>query len=196
MNNINNMNINIINPSYRGSYNNQIGNEDDLINSFNQMNVQRNDQTPPKGDKNLYNYYFGNGQGGLSSNLPNEMEPIGKFPNFYNKIPTAKGINPINTINDYVNPIEQTRNFQPNINQYPFYENQMHLGPTKINHSNKLPYHPRTNNERDIYGKTDGNVLSQKHSAYSMNTIPQGQPPMGRFFVLKSIDEDNIHKVK
>jgi hypothetical protein len=160
--------------------NNQYYGEENLISGVGGLNIGNNNN--PQGKDMAYNYYFGNNVSEIGGRSPYE----GGYEESY-----AMGMNPNmnmnpnlnHTMNHYESSSPEYVNL--NVNNYNYNYINTSMG------YNAIPeFHPK----RSYHGgaKKQYPKKVDHHQNIPFNKQPQ---VMARYFVIKSVDEDNIHKV-
>ena len=167
VNNVNNMNINIINSFPQQS--------DELIQGMKKLNIRDNSsKSNSKRSKDLaLNYYFGE-RPNKDDDLFNNEQIGFKNQILFNQQNKSYGID------DNANPMEHNDNFMMNSNQ------------TEKYNINSQPYIPKRKqfSQMEPYNKNEADDGLYKLNFAKSSNIPR------KFYVIKSVDEANIIRVK
>lgn len=192
-NSVNNMNPNFMMENQQNENFNLVGN-------FNRMNL-KNDQPQVKKDM-AYNYYFGaSGQDDSVNQVKEEnlyqKEPFFQENNFnqnmnYNVMNMNAPYMQLNMNNNYN--YNQMNYFPPQNDQY---ANKININ--KMNNTNFMNNKPNMN-APNLYRQKNKQVIKNNQNPpenkfQTMNVNNSSLDEVGRYFVIKSLDEDNIHKV-
>jgi hypothetical protein len=147
-----------------------------FINNLNDLSLKDSASTNTK-DTMAYNYYFGNGPG-ESGNV--------------------RGTTGYENYEEFID-VNHPEYVNVNVNNYNYNYINTTGGNVGFTSGGGIPeYIPKRYNMKKQYQfqnkkKYDNNNMSNNNNNYGISKTPQ---VMARYFVIKSVDEDNIHKVK
>lgn len=197
--NINNMNINIINQYQTHP------NQEDLISNFARLNLrEKTDSAPkkiPKTNNGLaFNYFFGedSGQNEEINQMENPQNYLMNKGYYIPKSQETKGNLNLEELKDYgkteFGKTDFTKTEMQEYIPYSQMEDQKYLN---MNYSQGQPIQSQTGNYQfNMNPNMNPNMNEDADSQlYKLNYAKSGNIP-GKFFVIKSIDESNVMRVR